>query len=38
MLNYSEFVSPLIKAVQELSIENQELRSQLDAIKLHLGL
>ena len=38
MLNYSEFVSPLIKAVQELSIENQELRRQLDAIKLHLGL
>lgn len=38
MLNYSEFVSPLIKAVQELSIENQELRSQLNAIKLHLGL
>lgn len=38
MLNYSEFVSPLIKAVQELSSENKELRSQLDAIKLHLGL
>jgi hypothetical protein len=37
-LNYSEFVSPLIKAVQELSIENQELKSQIAEIKKHLGL
>ena len=38
MLNYSEFVSPLIKAVQELSIENRELKSQIAEIKKHLGL
>jgi len=37
-LNYSEFVSPLIKSVQELSQENRELKSQIAEIKKHLGL
>ncbi|HYK43761.1 MAG TPA: hypothetical protein VEV83_01240, partial [Parafilimonas sp.] len=32
-LRYSEFVMPLIKAVQELSAENTELKSRLDKIE-----
>jgi len=32
-LRYSEFVMPLIKAVQELSAENAELKSRLDKIE-----
>ena len=32
-LAYNEFISPLIKAVQELSAENTELKAILDALK-----
>lgn len=37
-LNYSEFIAPLIKSVQELSAENRELKNQIEEIKKHLGL
>ena len=33
-LSYSELISPLIKAVQELSVENAALKSRLDAAGL----
>ena len=33
-LRYTEFISPLIKAVQELSAENVALKSRLDAAGL----
>ncbi|MEO6166217.1 MAG: tail fiber domain-containing protein [Chitinophagales bacterium] len=36
-LNYSEFVVPLVKAVQELSKENEDLKERLSAIEQLLG-
>ena len=33
-LGYSEFIGPLIKAVQELSAENEALKARLDAAGL----
>jgi len=32
-IRYAEFVIPLVKAVQELSKENDELKSRLDKIE-----
>jgi predicted RNase H-like nuclease (RuvC/YqgF family) len=32
-LRYAEFVVPLVKAVQELSIQNAELKNQIDEQK-----
>ncbi len=32
------FIAPLIKAIQELSAENQQLKADIAAIKAHLGL
>jgi trimeric autotransporter adhesin len=32
-LRYSEFVVPLVKAVQELSKQNEELQKQIDELK-----
>jgi trimeric autotransporter adhesin len=32
-LSYSEFVVPLVKAVQELSIQNEDLKKQIDELK-----
>ena len=32
-LGYVEFISPLIKAVQELSTKNQELQSRIEALE-----
>lgn len=37
-LRYSEFVVPLVKAVQELSAENDTLKSRLDAIESALNI
>ena len=37
-LRYEEFIAPLIKAVQELSQENEQLKSRLAAIEAHLGI
>jgi trimeric autotransporter adhesin len=33
-LSYSEFVVPLVKAVQELSKQNEDLQKQIEALKL----
>ena len=33
-LSYNEFISPLVKAVQELSAENTALKARLDAAGL----
>ena len=37
-LAYSSLTMPLIKAVQELSEENIQLKADIAAIKVHLGL
>jgi trimeric autotransporter adhesin len=33
-IRYAEFVAPLVKAVQELSAQSEQLRKELDALKL----
>ncbi|MEO6168681.1 MAG: tail fiber domain-containing protein [Chitinophagales bacterium] len=37
-LRYSEFVVPIVKAVQELSSENDELKSRIEKLELLMGL
>jgi len=32
-LRYAEFVVPLVKAVQELAAENQELRKRIETLE-----
>lgn len=37
-LNYSEFIAPLIKSIQELTEKNQKLEQEITELKKHLGL